>query len=175
MEILNDPKNVAIHEAGHAVIGRVLGLRCGATTIVADHETAGHSIIEDPMETFQEWENDFRKQVFEGGEPNYRNLSTAYIGSIIAKMAGAEAEVVIIGHCEGGDGNDRREISKMFDSGYTEIPPERWMRYEARMRHQTRRLIRRHRAKIEQIAEALLSRKTLQPEEIDEIVGMTGD
>ncbi|MBR0831405.1 hypothetical protein JQ596_38460 [Bradyrhizobium manausense] len=47
---LNDPHRTATHEAGHAVIGRVLTLLCGGATIVVDYEagSAGHTITEDP-------------------------------------------------------------------------------------------------------------------------------
>ncbi|MGY4311099.1 thermonuclease family protein [Bradyrhizobium sp. JR3.5] len=46
---LNDPRHTATHEAGHAVIGRVLTLLCGGAIIAADHEAgeAGHAITED--------------------------------------------------------------------------------------------------------------------------------
>ena len=42
----NQLRRTAIHEAGHAVIGRVLGLTCGEVTIVPDWEklTAGYAI-----------------------------------------------------------------------------------------------------------------------------------
>jgi hypothetical protein len=35
---------LAHNEAGHAVIGRVLGLPCGHVTIVTDQDSSGHSI-----------------------------------------------------------------------------------------------------------------------------------
>jgi ATP-dependent Zn protease len=34
----------AVHEAGHAVIGRVLGIPCGHATILVDEGSAGHSL-----------------------------------------------------------------------------------------------------------------------------------
>jgi hypothetical protein len=45
---------MAIHEAGHAVIGRVLTLVCGHATIVVDHEAGelGHSITADPRHAY---------------------------------------------------------------------------------------------------------------------------
>ena len=53
----NDPHATAIHEAGHAVIGRVLGLTCGHATIVADDDSAGHQIIADQWVIWQHWED----------------------------------------------------------------------------------------------------------------------
>ena len=50
----------AIHEAGHAVIGRVLSLSCGHATIIPDSDSAGHSaghaITHDPYKCLHEWE-----------------------------------------------------------------------------------------------------------------------
>jgi len=36
-----DALHTAFHEAGHAVIGRVLGMACGQVTIVPDHDSLG--------------------------------------------------------------------------------------------------------------------------------------
>jgi hypothetical protein len=41
----------AVHEAGHAVIGRVTGMSCGKATIIADHDSAGHAVVKDPWQT----------------------------------------------------------------------------------------------------------------------------
>jgi hypothetical protein len=48
-----------------------------------------------------------------------------------------------------------------------------WSRWEPRMRRQTRRLVRRHRATIQRVADHLKKRKTLTAEEIDAIIIMT--
>lgn len=170
MEHLNNPRAVAIHEAGHIVIACILGLQIGQVTIVVDEESAGHGIIADPMETYSAWDIRSKREFDAGRAPKLRNFSSAYVGTIIARMAGAEAEDVIIGHCEGGDGQDRREIERIFLTGETEIPRGRWEVVEARMRRQTRRIIRRHQSKIERVANALLARKTLQPNEVEEII-----
>jgi hypothetical protein len=51
--------HTAIHEAGHAAIGRVLTLPCQNVTIEPDisEMTAGHSITPDPYECQSEWES----------------------------------------------------------------------------------------------------------------------
>jgi hypothetical protein len=46
----------AIHEAGHAVIGRVLTLVCGRATIRTDHDSAGHNMVEEPYACTSHWE-----------------------------------------------------------------------------------------------------------------------
>ena len=46
--MVDDLLHIAVHEAGHAVIGRVLGMECGPVTIVPDDDSLGHSITFDP-------------------------------------------------------------------------------------------------------------------------------
>jgi ATP-dependent Zn protease len=53
------------------------------------------------------------------------------------------------------------------DSGFSD---EEWQRYEPRMRRQTRRLVRKHRDEIERVAKALLHRKSLTPDEVDQLI-----
>ena len=51
-------RRAAYHEAGHAVVQRVVGMLCGSATIVPDHEemTAGFAIIHDPWAVYSAWE-----------------------------------------------------------------------------------------------------------------------
>lgn len=143
----------AYHEAGHAVIGRILGLRCGHVTIVADEDSSGHAIAGTPEETYADWER----------EGKLRDLNSALVGRILAHMAGAEAEVALLGKCRGGDGDDRREIALMLAtvgrSGHERI-----------MREKTAALVRRHRVLIEAVARALLAHETLTSEAISAMV-----
>jgi hypothetical protein len=90
------------HEAGHAVIGRVLTLLCGGATIVPDYEAggAGHAIAHDPLECETEWLR--RAKV--------RHDDAVWHARIMACMAGAEAELVLLGAAQGGDGDDRYQI-----------------------------------------------------------------
>jgi hypothetical protein len=111
-----------------------------------------------------------------GEQPvKYREVRLAFRGKIIALMAGAEAENELLGQCRGGDGDDRREIEEMAQSRYSELPDDLWQRYEPRMRRQTRRLIRKHRASIELVAAALQACGTLAPDEIDTLIAQCGD
>ena len=153
-------KTTAYHEAAHAVIGRKLGLTCGHASITADDDSDGHAIIADPWKTTSDWEQRER----------FRDARQAFRGTIIARMAGAEAEYEFFGQCRGGDGDDRREISMLMDSRYAGLPASDWDQYEARLRAQTRRLIRRHRNNIERVAAALLDRGLLQTGEIDALL-----
>jgi ATP-dependent Zn protease len=156
----------AIHEAGHAVIGRVLGMLCGSITIEPDDDSGGHGIIQDPYDIWDAWEQKGR----------YRNFSTVYVGRIMSFMAGAEAEVEICGECQGGDSDDRHQIARMMMSRWLDIPGYEEdgdgsvERFEARLRARTRGLVRRHRDKIERVAATLLARRTLTAEQVEALM-----
>ncbi|AWV19803.1 MULTISPECIES: hypothetical protein [Methylobacteriaceae] len=157
---MNDRWHTAIHEAGHAVIGRVLTMVCGGASIVADEaeNEAGHSITADPMVILGEWD---RRGKWRGSD-----LGTASVfrGRALTVMAGAEAEAEILGQCQGGDGDDRYQVALMLYEIAEEGEHER---IEIRLRRAARSLIRRHRTDIERVATALMERETLTGDEID--------
>jgi ATP-dependent Zn protease len=155
--------SAAIHEAAHAIIGRVLGQTCGSATIEINEEEreAGHSICADPYQTAADWDR--------GGR--FRNMSLVMRGRILTYMAGAEAEAVLLGACGVGDGHDRQQIEWMADSSDSGFSPEQWIRSEPRMRATCRMLIRRHRERIEAVAAALIERRNLTAAEIDRLTG----
>jgi hypothetical protein len=142
----------AIHEAGHAVIGRALGMICGHASIMEDNNSGGHSIIADPYLIAYRWE--------EAGK--YRSLESVYVGRILAFMAGAEAEIEILGACEGGDSDDRRQIALMAEELNTFD--------NARLRKAARMLVRRHRTAIDAVAAFLAAEKTLSDDRIVEVL-----
>lgn len=165
----------AIHEAGHAVIGRVLGIPCGGATIEADADSAGHNLIEDPWKILSLWEGQGYEirdnQLVPTGTRPHGTYESALRGRILTFMAGWAAEVEILGECPGGDGDDRYQIGLMFEEltipGQREPGDGAWERYEGRLRARSRGLARRHRAAIERVAGALLARGSLTAEEID--------
>src|SRR5262245_12701176 len=94
--------HTAVHEAGHGVIGRMLGMACGQVTIVPDHDSAGHSITFDPWTTYELWE--------ERGKYRGNEMHSIYVGRILTLMAGAEAERKLLGRCNGGEDDDLYQI-----------------------------------------------------------------
>lgn len=159
----NDRRHTAVHEAGHAVIGRVLTLACGGVTIEPDQVemTAGWSETPDPYQCLAEWEQ--RGHVREAE-------NAVWHARIISYMAGAEAEILILGSTQGGDGDDRYQIEMMAESQLG-LQPEAWERREARLRAFTRALLRRHRERVERVANALLDEGSLSSEQVDELTG----
>jgi hypothetical protein len=77
-------RKTAYHEAGHAVIGRVLTVPRGSATIKPNYKemSAGNAICHDPYACDAEWEKRGR----------YRGLNAAWHAKTICLMAGAEAE-----------------------------------------------------------------------------------
>lgn len=155
-------RRTAFHEAGHAVIGRVLGMTCGHATIVSDDDSSGHAITDDPLYIVGHW--------YDRGKYRGDELRSIFRGRIITYMAGAEAEREILGECTVGDGDDRYWIEDMAACGDAELPDDLWVRYEPRMRRQARRLIRKHRKKIERVALSLMEKETLTADEIDALM-----
>jgi len=152
----------AYHEAGHAVIGRVLTLPCGGANIKRNYAemTAGYSITPDPYACEWEWEK--RGKV--------RGNKAIWHARIITLMAGAEAEKILLGQAPEmiGDGDDRHWIGLMLEE-VASAP--NWERYEARLRAITGMLVRRHRLLIRRVAKALLAKRVLSANQIDALTG----
>lgn len=158
-------RSTAIHEAGHAVIGRVLDLVCGQVSVVEDDDSAGHSICADPWATCGVWDRQ---------EKYHRGIEECLRARIMAFMAGAEAEAEILGQCAGGDGDDRDQIAYMLDT--LQLSDHDWFRWEQRLRRQCRRLVRKHRFKILKVADALHLKETMHGDEIDRLLSdLVGD
>ncbi|HVX57602.1 MAG TPA: hypothetical protein VHA37_07780 [Candidatus Saccharimonadales bacterium] len=153
-------RQTAIHEAGHAVTGRVLSLPCGQVTIEADHDSAGHSIIVDPWEIVAAWD---QQGIY------HRGYDEAMRARIMTYMAGSMAEEECLGACHDGDGDDQMQVDLMLDSllpAGVALEP-----YAARLKLRLRGIIRRHKASIEHLAAQLLERGTLSPMEVEQILG----
>jgi hypothetical protein len=94
-KILHPPEIVAVHDAWHAVVARVLGLVCGDAFIEGDEE--GNSGV-----SFSRWD-DTRKSRPE----RYGRDAEA-----MTAMAGTETELELLGNSCDGDWHDRIKISQ---------------------------------------------------------------
>ena len=96
-------RHTAIHEAGHAVVGRAVALPCGEATIIPNDDLGsyGNAIIASADAAWHQWE--LRKK--------FRDYASACRARILAAMAGREAESVILGVVEGDDEADRELIA----------------------------------------------------------------
>ena len=149
----------AYHEAGHAVIGRVLTLDSGSATVKPDHDSGGHAITCGPWACIDAWEKRGR----------VRGPDAAWYAQIITCMAGAESVAELLRSAPRGDGDDRYQVALMAEE------LENWDRIEPRLRAMTCMLVRLHRALIERVAKALLDRTTLTRVELDALVGRSVD
>jgi hypothetical protein len=150
-----DPRHTATHEAGHAVIARVLTLMCGGASIRPVGN--GRAMIHGPFECEGEWI----------GRAKWRSGGAVYRARIIAFMAGTEAEIELLDATQGDDGEDRCQITLMTKELYScDLD---------RLRMMTRMLVRRHGDGIERVAAALLAEKELSREQVDELTGCSVD
>jgi hypothetical protein len=136
----------AVHEAGHAVIGRVLMLPCGSATAREDHDSAGHSVTADLYVAHHAW------------VPKVR-VSTRWPHHYFHGWC--EAEVALFGACGGLDTDDRVQIGLML----TELGRD--ANVEERLRRATRHLVDRHLATVSKVAQMLETKVSLSTEELD--------
>lgn len=153
----------AIHESGHAVIGRVLGYQCGKVTIRARAGTSGYSVTADLWDALDRWERTGKA---------HRSPQTALRARIMIQMAGRAAEEECLGHCQGGDGDDQfRAAGMIMDL----VGDGQWVEAEAleqRLKRATALLVQRHRSKIEALASALLDQPVMTDRQIRAAIGM---
>jgi ATP-dependent Zn protease len=166
----------AYHEAGHAVIGHVLGLGCGSVTIVPDAVGEGCTTTKSPLATLDAWDARGRCRY------NGRDLKSVYRAYIMGVMAGREAAELCCGPGGDfiGDGDDIQQIETLIHRTY-DLDRESWPSPSPRvgdfnldrLRRAARHLCIRHREKIERVAQALVKRGTLSPEVIDALMRTT--
>ena len=163
LKVLNDPRNTAIHEAGHAVIARVLMLLCGDASVQADYKagSAGYAAIGDPLESDNEWRR----------RGKHRSGDAANRARIMSCMAGTEAEAELLGAAQGGDAEDLRHINILAEH-FLDCDRNRLL---DRLRRMTRMLVRRHRKRIERVAMVLLAKETLTEKQLDKLTGRSID
>jgi hypothetical protein len=158
----------AIHEAGHAVIARVLGLPCGNVEIGLRGKANGLCVIADPQDTLGAWHV---------AGKTHRTLQTAQRAKIITYMAGGSAEEECIGRSRGGDFDDLFCAATLilsligdeneYPDGLTEGEG-----YQRRLRIVTDHLVRRHRKSIEGLARVLLLERIMTDKRVRSVIGL---
>jgi hypothetical protein len=125
---------IAYHEAGHAVISMKLGYRCLYVTIIPDGDRLGHVCCEDPMA---------------GGHDDKIKHALKVL------IAASLAESKHIGSRTWGDADDRLKATNLALLA-TERNVERAEALINDMIGEARKLVERHWADIEKLAEQLL-------------------
>jgi hypothetical protein len=145
-----DPRGVAVHEAAHAVLARILAVPSGPASICDPN----HGTINVYLDT-----------AFHRGRSGRWGWKSrqSWVAAVIISMAGSVAEDEILGIGSSGNGIDcKRTFRFIAHAGMQD--------HEVRLRAMTRMLIRRHREAIEQVAQELLRETTLSGPELDELV-----
>lgn len=160
---MSDKRHTAIHEAGHAVIGRAVALPCGGATIVpnGDLGSYGAATVGSADDAWHQWQ--LREK--------FRDYLSAVRARIITVQAGHEAEAEILGLAIGNDDDDREVAAACAED--LGVPVEREDAVVDRLRRAARQFVRRHRTDIERVAAALEERSTLTGEEIDALLPPT--
>lgn len=161
-----DPRHVAVHEAGHAVIGKAMGLRPEHVTI---RPTPAESLQGDAFALSGHAAGQCRVSV-DGLLARYSAFSVIR-RRVITAAAGAVAEQELLGSDCGGDSRDREMIGRVLRDflkaiGCTDSSDAAVL--ERHLRRITARLARRHRAAIASLAGELMERGELGGEELQE-------
>jgi excisionase family DNA binding protein len=162
----------AVHEAAHAVIARVQGIAVVRTTIALDGGCRGLTITAGPSPE----EPDIN--IGPRGRSSWEKHLRTMLAAAIAEQAFAGEPIRGIFAKPGKTFVDDADNATLFAFGLyvgisREVTPAR-LRLVCerllRLQEQTRRLVERHRSKIERVARALLERRRLQGAEISSLL-----
>ncbi|MCA0417353.1 MAG: hypothetical protein LCH80_01290 [Proteobacteria bacterium] len=146
----------AVHEAGHAIIGRAAGLGCGGAGIIADGTRVGFAEIDKPWFGWRR------------GDGSRAALIEAYV---VAVLAGAEAERYALGAADGGDWSDQDSVHEAITHlrirGCAFVGDEIWCARTALLRRRSERLVARHWPTITYTALAMVEHRTLDRHQLD--------
>ena len=140
----------AYHEAGHAVVAHVMGFPVNGATIVSDEDTEGKCRAPTNPHGYV-WST----------PRECREITRA---AIIVFFAGDQAEKLFHpGQDPTGGGDDNYQTFRLMDQ--FGVAPREAHRKEAR------KILRQNWALVERVASALLGRKTLNLDEMTELLG----
>jgi cell division protease FtsH len=169
---------LAYHEAGHAVMSHLVGdlFPAQKATIVSRGEALGYTLN---MPT----------------EDRYLHTREEFVDLMMVFLAGRAAEQIVFGRITNGASNDLERVTQLarsmvFEYGMSEVAPSRTMRADnyalseetkrlrdseqARLTDQAyseaQRLLFKHRAALDRVAEALLEKETLDRDELQALL-----
>ena len=169
---------LAYHEAGHAVMSHLVGdlFPAHKATIVSRGQALGYTLNMP-------------------AEDRYLHTREEFVDLMMVFLAGRAAEEVVFGRITNGAANDLERVteiarSMVFEFGMSEVAPSRTMRADnyalseetKRLRDseqarltdhaydEARRLLLKHRAALDRVAEALLEKETLDRAELEALL-----
>jgi cell division protease FtsH len=169
---------LAYHEAGHAVMSHLVGglFPAQKATIVSRGQALGYTLNMP-------------------AEDRYLHTREEFVDLMMVFLAGRAAEQVVFGRITNGAANDLERVtqiarSMVFEYGMSEVAPARTMRADnyalseetKRLRDseqarltdyaydEAQRLLMKHRASLDRVAEALLEKETLDRGELEALL-----
>ena len=169
---------LAYHEGGHAVMSHLVGdlFPAQKATIVSRGQALGYTLNVP-------------------NEDRYLHTREEFMDLMMVFLAGRAAEQIVFGRITNGASNDLERVttiarSMVFEYGMSEIAPSRTMRADnyalseetKRMRdseqarltdtsyEEAQRLLSKHRASLDRVAEALLEKETLDRSELEALL-----
>jgi hypothetical protein len=146
----------AVHEAGHAIIGRVLDMTGAAVSICGPKDFAQSAVKTEIQTTQQRW--NYRGR--------FRNRACVEHARILTFMAGSEAESMFCGGASNYDCDDRWQIAMMI---HEEAIGGQVGQLESKLRRWSRVLCKRHQSAISIVASALERDGSLSVSQIDKL------
>ena len=174
----SEKRILAYHEAGHAVMSHLVGELFPAqkATIVSRGQALGYTLNMP-------------------AEDRYLHTREEFVDLMMVFLAGRAAEEVVFGRITNGAANDLERVteiarSMVFEFGMSEVAPSRTMRADnyalseetKRLRDseqarltdhaydEAQRLLLKHRATLDRVAEALLEKETLDRSELEALL-----
>jgi cell division protease FtsH len=169
---------LAYHEGGHAVMAHLVGELFPAqkATIVSRGQALGYTLNI-------------------AAEDRYMHTREEFLDLMMVYLAGRAAEEIVFGRITNGAANDLERVtaiarSMVFEFGMSEVAPSRTMRADnyalseetKRLRdseqarltdhsyEEAKRLLHKHRAALDRVAQALLEKETLDRSELQELL-----
>ncbi|MCW5704896.1 MAG: ribbon-helix-helix protein, CopG family [Bradyrhizobium sp.] len=159
----------AYHEAGHAVVARVLGIPVTIATITKEGSSLGHVVIGESV-----W--DLHRRLCGAGtvaKDRAVHEATAWRVHIMVMMAGRAAETTLLGfhHDDKGNRQDKHHIKRLAKV----LPARSHDEILEELEIKTETIVKAMPNSIRRVAEALKRSKSLNQSRIDRIIAAAGE